>query len=86
MASRIGTYMENHGCKFVKEAVPVKLEKPDPNGQVIVTYQQDGQVLQEQYDTVLFAVGRYAVTEGINLQNIGIKPESNWKLKVNDEE
>lgn len=26
------------------------------------------------------------MTEGINLQNAGIKPESNWKLKVADDE
>lgn len=31
-------------------------------------------------------MGRYAVTEGINLPNVGIKPESNWKIKVADDE
>lgn len=38
MANRIGKYMENYGCKFIQDSVPVKLEKPDPNGKIIVTY------------------------------------------------
>ena len=42
MANRIGAYMETHHTNFIKGAVPTKLEKPDPNGKVIVTYEQDG--------------------------------------------
>lgn len=42
MANRIGSYMETHHTKFIKGAVPTKLEKPDPNGKVIVTYEQNG--------------------------------------------
>ena len=26
------------------------------------------------------------MTEGLQLEKVGIKPESNWKIKVNDEE
>ena len=86
MANRIGKYMENHGTKFIRGAVPTKLEKPDPSGKIIVTYEQDGQIQQDQYDTVLFAIGRYALTEALNLGRVGIKVEPNHKLKVNDEE
>jgi thioredoxin reductase (NADPH) len=39
MANRIGQYMENHHTKFIRGAIPVKLEKPDPNGRTIVTYE-----------------------------------------------
>jgi hypothetical protein len=38
MANRIGTYMENHGVKFIRGAVPNKLEKPTPEGRTIVSY------------------------------------------------
>ena len=86
MAHKIGTYMENHGTKFIKSAIPVKLEKPDPNGRVIVTYDQEGELKQEEYDTVFFAIGRYALTKEINLEGAGIKAENNGKIKVNDEE
>jgi thioredoxin reductase (NADPH) len=39
MATRIGNYMENHGVKFIRGAVPSKLEKPTPEGRTIVSYQ-----------------------------------------------
>ena len=29
MANRIGTYMENHGMKFIRGTVPERLEKPN---------------------------------------------------------
>lgn len=31
--------MENHGVKFINKAIPTKLEKPDPNGRIIVTFE-----------------------------------------------
>lgn len=34
----------------------------------------------------MFAVGRYAVTAGLDLPNAGLTVESNGKFKVNDEE
>ena len=86
MANRIGAYMETHHTKFIKGAVPTKLEKPDPNGKVIVTYEQDGQHISAEYDTVLFAIGRYALTKELNLDLAGVKAESNGKIKANDVE
>jgi thioredoxin reductase (NADPH) len=46
----------------------------------------EGQEIVEEFDTVLFAMGRYAVTQGINLDAAGVKFESNGKIKVNDQE
>lgn len=86
MAERIGQYMENHHTKFIKEAVPVKLEKPDPEGKILVTYTQGGEEKTGEYDTVLFAIGRYAVTEGLNLEKAGVVCEKNGKFKVNEQE
>lgn len=39
MANRIGAYMEAYGTKFIKSAVPTKLEKPDPNGKILVSFE-----------------------------------------------
>jgi thioredoxin reductase (NADPH) len=86
MANRIGSYMENHGTKFIKGAVPTKLEKPEPSGPTIVTYEQDGNLVQGQFDTVLFAIGRYALTAELNLASCGVKVESNGKIRANDDE
>jgi thioredoxin reductase (NADPH) len=84
MANRIGSYMENHGTKFIRGAIPTKLEKPDPNGKIIVTFEQEGQHHQDQYDTVLFAIGRYALTKELNLESAGVVAESNGKIRVDD--
>jgi thioredoxin reductase (NADPH) len=35
---------------------------------------------------VLFAIGRYALTKELNLDRVGVRVESNGKLKVNDVE
>jgi thioredoxin reductase (NADPH) len=40
MANRIGKYMEGYHTKFIQEATPVKLERPNgADGQILVTYQ-----------------------------------------------
>lgn len=78
--------MENHGTKFIRGAVPTKLEKPDPNGPTIVTYEKDGAFVTGEYDTVLFAIGRYALTKDINLAAAGVKAESNFKIRAGDDE
>ncbi len=84
MANRIGAYMESHGTKFIQGAIPVKLEKPDPNGKTIVTFEKEGNILKEEYDTVLFAIGRYALTKELNLESVGVKVEANGKIKATD--
>lgn len=84
MANRIGNYMEKNHTKFIHKATPSKLEKPDPEGRIHVTYMQDGVEKVEEYDTVLFAIGRYALTAGLNLEKAGVVCEQNGKFKVNE--
>jgi len=84
MANRIGDYMEKHGTKFIHKAVPTKMEKPDPEGRIKVTYKQGEEEKTEEYDTVLFAIGRYALTENIELAKAGVSCEKNGKFKVNE--
>jgi len=87
VADKIGKYMEDHHTKFTRSATPAKLEKPDgPDGQIHVTYNQGGEQKVEKYDTVLFAIGRYAVTGGLNLAAAGVESEKNGKFKTNDVE
>lgn len=84
IANKIGDYMANNHTKFIHQAVPSKLEKPDADGKIKVTYVQDGEEKTEEYDTVLFAIGRYAITEGLNLGAAGLVAEKNGKFKVDD--
>lgn len=85
MANLIGKDMEDNGTKFIKGAVPTKLEKNE-DGKIIVSYKQGDEIKTEEYDTVLFAIGRYALTEGLDLAKAGVVAESNGKLKVTDGE
>lgn len=85
MANRIGDYMGKHGTKFIHKATPSKLEKLNgDDGPITVTYNQDGEEKTDTFDTVLFAIGRYAVTAGIGLEKAGVVAEKNGKFKVNE--
>ena len=86
MANLIGQHMEETGTKFIKKCVPTKLEKP--GDKIIVTWENTETKETEtgEFDTVLFAIGRYALTEGLNLANAGVVAEKNGKIKANDVE
>jgi len=76
MAERIHQYMKEGHTKFIYKSVPTCLEKPDPNGRIKVTWQSSDDptaTQSDEFDTVLFAIGRYAVTEGVELQNAGVE-------------
>jgi thioredoxin reductase (NADPH) len=86
IAGKIGKYMADHHTKFIQSSTPTKMEKPDADGRIKVTYMQDGVEKSDEYDTVLFAIGRYAITEGLNLPAAGLNVEKNGKFIVNDVE
>jgi len=84
MANLIGKHMEENGTTFIRGAIPEKLEKH--GDKISVTYEQNGNHVTDEFDTVLFAIGRTACTAGIEVQNAGVKVESNGKIRVNDQE
>lgn len=86
MAEKIAEHMAKFHTKFIRGAVPTKLEKPDPNGRIKVTWSTGGVEESDEFDTVLFAIGRYALTEGLNLKNAGLVCEKNGKFKVSPTE
>lgn len=46
-----------------------------------------GQEIKEDiFDTVLYAIGRTACTERLNLEAAGVKAEANGKFKVNEKD
>lgn len=84
MADRIVSFMETHGTKFIRESIPTKLEKTD-KGTILVHY-QDSKTKEsrtEEYNTVLFAIGRKPETTKINLQVTGVTLAPSGKIKVN---
>lgn len=85
MAGRISEYMGTMGTKFIRNATPSKLEKSE-SGKIKVTWEQGAkkEVKTDEFDTVLFAIGRYAFTAGISMENAGVVCEKNGKFKVNE--
>ncbi|ELR24105.1 thioredoxin reductase 1, cytoplasmic, putative [Acanthamoeba castellanii str. Neff] len=79
LANMIGQYMECHGIKFVRSAVPTKVEKLE-SGKLRVTFQQDGVEGVEEYDTVMWAIGREAETKKIGLDKAGVQVDRIGKI------
>ena len=82
-SDKIGEYMETHGVKFRRSVVPEKLEKVEGD-QIKVTF-SDGS--SDTYDTVLAAIGRYADTDKLGLENVGIEvnPKNKRIIGVNEQ-
>jgi thioredoxin reductase (NADPH) len=72
MAEMIAQHMEWYHTKFIRGATPVSWKA------------DDGTVSTGEFDTVLFAIGRYAVTQGLNLAAAGVSVEANGKFNVNE--
>merc|ERR1711991_869508 len=86
VANMIGADLGDHGCKILRGVVPKRLERPDPEGQVVVTWDgEDGKEVQESFDTVLFAIGRDPEVHKLNVNNIGLETAHNGKIKVQEE-
>uniref|UniRef100_A0A8I3NDK7 thioredoxin-disulfide reductase (NADPH) n=1 Tax=Canis lupus familiaris TaxID=9615 RepID=A0A8I3NDK7_CANLF len=91
MAEKVGSYMEQHGVKFLRKFVPVlvqQLEKGSPGKLKVVAKSTEGpETIEEIYNTVLLAIGRDSCTRKIGLEKIGVKiNEKSGKIPVNDVE
>eukprot|EP01017_Pseudomicrothorax_dubius_P043481 TRINITY_DN724_c0_g1_i1.p1 TRINITY_DN724_c0_g1~~TRINITY_DN724_c0_g1_i1.p1 ORF type:complete len:519 (+),score=117.57 TRINITY_DN724_c0_g1_i1:89-1558(+) len=85
MAQKIGRYMEKHGTKFIYEATPTKIEKTE-DGRLRVTWKGKDGEHSDVFDTVFSAIGRSALTKGLNLEAVGVKVASNGKVIVKDDD
>lgn len=93
MANKIGDYMEEHGVNMIKECVPSSLEEIEPldvgaskAGKVLVKAEyKDGTKYEDEFNTVIFAIGRDACTENIGLDKAGVEVNpKNGKIKHNE--
>merc|ERR1719399_1398844 len=80
--------MEEHGIKFINKAVPVSVELA-PSGRKLVKYAAaDGSSTgEEEFDTVLLAVGRDVCTTTMGLDKAGVtlNPKSGKIPTVNEQ-
>ncbi|XP_059490881.1 thioredoxin reductase 1, cytoplasmic-like [Neocloeon triangulifer] len=90
MAELIGQQMESHGTKFVRGCVPVSVEKIQDGtpGLLKVTGKlNDGSEYVDEFNTVIFAIGRDACTPSLNLDQFGVKfNPSNGKIIADERE
>lgn len=78
-ADKIENYMVSQGVRFKKKVLPLKLEKVEGD-QIKVSF-SDG--TQETFDTVLSAIGRYADTSKLGLENVNVATSSrNGKIST----
>lgn len=66
ISEKIGGFMVQRGTKFIRGTVPEHIEETE-NGQRRVVWKLDGVEHSDVFDTVLYAIGRYADTGKLNL-------------------
>lgn len=87
MADLVAGAIAEKGVKFLHKCVPDAVEKTE-DGRFLVRHTfTDGTKGSDTYDTVLFAIGRKALTDDLQLQAAGVKlAPGSHKIAVNDEE
>ena len=80
MAELAGDYMREEGIKFWRPAVPISIEQlvAGTPGTLKVTGKRTdtGEEIAEEFNTVLFAIGRDPCTDALGLENAGMTPYS----------
>lgn len=73
MANIVAEEMEQRGVHFIYQAKPKGIEKQADNSLLVSWVDKDGQIHQDVYNTVLFAIGRRALTQELKPENAGLK-------------
>jgi thioredoxin reductase (NADPH) len=76
IANMIGEHMETHNVRFLRGWIPVSLEKVEDGtpAKLLVKYKsaETGEIQEDYYNTVVFAIGRDPCTPNLNLQKAGV--------------
>jgi thioredoxin reductase (NADPH) len=82
-AEMICSYMEETGTKFIRGAIPASVEKT-ASGKIKVSWKPttgEGEMVSDEFDTVLLAIGRYALTDACNVAAAGVQVTKNKKIE-----
>ncbi|KAG5326456.1 TRXR1 reductase, partial [Acromyrmex heyeri] len=87
MAIHVAEEMQQRGVKFNYEAKLKKVSKQEDGRLLADWIDKDGQIHQDVYDTVLFAIGRRPLTQELKPENVGLKlvPETGKIDAVNEQ-
>lgn len=86
MAEKVGEFMAANDVKFLKRFVPTKVElvsgADESPRRLRVEYKntQTGELSSEEFNTVMFAVGRDPDTKALGLENAGVKVSPNGHI------
>ncbi|XP_025163273.1 LOW QUALITY PROTEIN: thioredoxin reductase 2, mitochondrial [Harpegnathos saltator] len=87
MANIVAEEMQQRGVHFIYQAKPKKVAKQDDGRLLVDWVDKDGEVHQDVYDTVLFAIGRRPLTEELKPENAGLKLHSeSGKIEATNEQ
>lgn len=78
-AEKLKDIMMNYGIKFISK-LPIEIKKNDDNRQCVSFSDSTTDI----YDTVLYAIGRYADTHKLDIDKLGIKTTTDGKILTND--
>lgn len=78
------TDMQQRKVNIVPTSLPISIKKKETGKlEVVVQDQATKQIKEaEEFDTVLFAVGRTATTDTLNLKKAGVTTHSNKKIET----
>lgn len=87
MAELVAGAIAEKGVKFLSKCVPDAVEKTEDGRFLVRHIFTDGTEGSDTYDTVLFAIGRKALTDDLQLKAAGVKlAPGSHKIAVDDEE
>ncbi|XP_066594519.1 thioredoxin reductase 2, mitochondrial isoform X2 [Prorops nasuta] len=87
MADIVAEEMQQRGVKFIYRAKPKQIVKQE-DGQLLVDWvDKDGEIHQDLYKTVLFAIGRKPLTKELKPENAGLQihPETSKIEAMNEQ-
>ncbi|KAL1461291.1 hypothetical protein WDU94_013201 [Cyamophila willieti] len=86
IANMIGDDLESRGVKFIRSSVPTELiEQGMQNIMVKAENTNTKEKYEDVFNTVVFAIGRTACTEDLNLNSLGLPVQPNQKLVTSHE-
>ena len=75
----------DEGIRVVRRAVPSRVARDTVTGQVVVMAEVSGGEQEFRADEILVALGRRPVTEGLNLEAVGVRTGEAGQIVVTDQ-
>lgn len=91
MSDYVKDDMINRGIRFIDKTIPISLSKKSKDSKIEVKYNNESvyifyyfYILQEEFDTVLFAIGRKPVIDKLHLEKVNVKLDKNTNKIIAD--